>query len=221
MAALLASGVAGAYKDAPPKGLVLDGTWVLDPARSDDAQAVMQKTQDDMRSQREQRAAGRDRGMGGGEGGWGRGGGGRRGHHQDDAGGEDSDNNRPNKATKQRGAGALIADLAANPDHLTITTAERTLTVTAAGHELDCEPGEPIAIEDGAGSAERRCGWQGRAWVLETKRARNGSRTDRYELSRDGRTLTYTTDLSIPRWAKIHLQRVYTLAPAVAARPGP
>ncbi len=30
-------------------------------------------------------------------------------------------------------------------------------------------------------------------WVVETKRGRQFSRTDRYEISKDGRTLRYTT----------------------------
>ena len=69
-----------------------------------------------------------------------------------------------------------------------------------------------VAISDSAGAAERNCGWDGRAWVIETERGKTLKRTDRYELSKDGKTLTYETIASGQRIPKIKITRTYTAA---------
>ena len=70
-----------------------------------------------------------------------------------------------------------------------------------------------VAISDANGDGERNCGWDGRAWVIETARGKNFTRTDRYELSKDGKTLTYVTTATGSRMPKIKISRTYTLAP--------
>ena len=52
----------------------------------------------------------------------------------------------------------------------------------------------------------------GRAWVVETTRGKNFKRTDRYELSKDGKTLTYVTTAAGTRLPKIKISRTYTVA---------
>ncbi len=89
----------------------------------------------------------------------------------------------------------------------------RALKATSGEANTECAAGVKVAISDANGDAERNCGWDGRAWVVETARGKNFTRTDRYELSKDGKTLTYVTTASGSRMPKIKISRTYTLAP--------
>jgi hypothetical protein len=110
----------------------------------------------------------------------------------------------------------LLDELAANPDRLAFSTAEHTLKVAAGDANTECAAGVKVAISDANGDAERHCGWDGRAWVIETARGRNFTRTDRYELSKDGKTLTYVTTATGSRMPKVKISRTYTIATAAA-----
>jgi hypothetical protein len=109
----------------------------------------------------------------------------------------------------------MLTDLAANPDKLAFALSEHTLKVSAGDASTECAAGVKVAISDASGDAERNCGWDGRAWVIETARGKNFTRTDRYELSKDGKTLTYVTTASGTRLPKIKITRTYIVAPAV------
>jgi hypothetical protein len=104
----------------------------------------------------------------------------------------------------------MLADLATNPDGLEFTPNEHTLRVAAADSSTECAAGVKVAISDSAGDGERHCGWDGRAWVIETDRGKDFKRTDRYELSKDGKTLTYVTTANGKRMPKITISRTYT-----------
>jgi hypothetical protein len=227
---LLAAGVAAAgLRDAPAPGVVLTGSWQLDPAKSDDAQAVIDKARDALIDDRAN--TGGLRGGGhfagaegafpaggggmtrGGMGGGGLGGGGSWGHNAtpvaDDAlGGADSDAAAGGES-RDRTGNAFLTELERNPQLLAFAATDREVKVVADGSEVGCEPGGSITVSDRLGEGERQCGWQGRAWVIETSRPRSGSRTDRYELSRDGRSLTYTTLVVGGPLPRIKLTRVY------------
>jgi hypothetical protein len=114
----------------------------------------------------------------------------------------------------------MLTDLAANPDKLAFALSEHTLKVSAGESSTECAAGVKVAISDSSGDAERNCGWDGRAWVIETVRGKALTRTDRYELSKDGKTLTYVTTATGTRLPKIKITRTYTVAaPPVAATP--
>jgi hypothetical protein len=209
----------GALRDRPPAGLVPEGVWRLDPTRSDDAEAVVDKARDALT---DDRARGLDgggrRGAGaggysgggmtrGGIGGAGLGGGGDFGHDAEVA-----------QARLDRRDDALLGALGRNPQTLMIRAAERELAVSADEDEQSCEAGVRSALSDRLGDAERECGWQGSVWVVETTRPTLGTRTDRYDFSRDGRLLTYTTLLRGEGLPRLKLRRVYERASVAPQR---
>ena len=142
-----------------------------------------------------------------GGGGWGHG------HH----GGAGSRASSSGAGGSEPARGQLLNDLVANPDKLAFSSTEHTWKVSAGEANTECAAGVKVAISDTSGDAERNCGWDGRAWVIETVRGKTLTRTDRYELSKDGKTLTYVTTASGTRMPKIKITRTYTAAPAAAA----
>jgi hypothetical protein len=224
-ASLIATVAMAGLKEKPPKGVALTGVWRLDPYRSDDPDAVLaqaraeaEKSGDDsggrMRGGRGGSGGGfpgggggfpGGGGGGGSGGGWGRGGG----HHRSsDTSSGSSEDSSEHPAPR----GQLLKDLAANPATLDFSTTEHTLKISAEQTSVECAAGVKVAISDSAGAAERNCGWDGRAWVVETERGKTLKRTDRYELSKDGKTLTYVTTASGTRLPKIKITRTYTAA---------
>jgi hypothetical protein len=115
------------------------------------------------------------------------------------------------------GRNEYLGQLEKNPDLLAFLAVNETLKVSADKVDTDCAAGAKVPIADSYGDGERSCGWDGRAWVVETKRGKRFTRTDRYEVSKDGKTLMYTTTASGAQLPKIKISRVYTIAPPRAA----
>lgn len=223
IAALSTAAVAG-LKEKPPKGVDLTGTWQIDPYRSDDPTAVIDQARSDMQDKGSGGGRGGMRrgggggfpggggggggGFPGGGGGFPGGGGGGFGRHHGGMGGSGSGSSGTESPRQ------MLNDLAANPDKLAFSTSEHTLKVIAGDANTECAAGVKVAISDASGDAERNCGWDGRAWVIETARGKNFTRTDRYEISKDGKTLTYVTTATGSRMPKIKISRTYMLAPA-------
>jgi len=218
-ASLVATVATASLKENPPKGVALTGVWKLDPYRSDDPDAVLAQARADAeKSRSDSGGGGMRRGRGGygggggfpgGGGGYGRGGG----HHRSSDSSGSSDDSTANSGTDHVSPrGQLMKDLAANPATLDFSTTEHTLKVSAEQNSVECAAGVKVAISDSAGAAERNCGWDGRAWVIETERGKTLKRTDRYEISKDGKTLTYVTTASGDRVPKIKITRTYTAA---------
>lgn len=107
--------------------------------------------------------------------------------------------------------------LAKNPDTLSFREVNDHVAVAEDKLETECAAGKKVSISDSYGDGERNCGWDGRAWVVETTRGKHFSRTDRYELSKDGKKLTYVTTASGTGMPKVKIYRVYTLAPPQAS----
>jgi hypothetical protein len=101
-----------------------------------------------------------------------------------------------------------------NPDTLTFAEGQQYVTVTADGLETECEAGVKAPFSDSYGDGQRSCGWNGRAWVIETTRGRDFNRTDRYELSKDGKTLKYTTTATGDGMGRVTITRRYQVPPA-------
>jgi hypothetical protein len=111
----------------------------------------------------------------------------------------------------------FVGQLAKNPDTLSFREVNDHVAVSEEKLETECAAGKKVPISDSFGDGERNCGWDGRAWVVETTRGKHFSRTDRYELSKDGKTLNYVTTASGPGMPKVKIYRVYTIAPAKAS----
>jgi hypothetical protein len=111
----------------------------------------------------------------------------------------------------------FVGQLAKNPDTLSFREVNDHLAVSEDKLETECAAGKKVPISDSYGDGERNCGWDGRAWVIDTTRGKHFSRTDRYELSKDGKTLTYVTTASGAGMPKVKIYRVYTLAPPKAS----
>lgn len=218
-------------KDKPPDGVKLAGTeWQLDPYNSDDADRAV-----DRAYRKAQEASIEPRGTGGGV--FGRDDRdpiGRRGARDpigdrglpSDSGSHWPSGDGRNSAgidptggggtvTMQlggRGGGSLFFEsLRKNPERLSFNEANQSMSVTEDGIDTECEAGGKAPFSDSYGDGERTCGWSGRAWVVETKRGRHFSRTDRYELSKDARTLRYTTSASEDGVGRVTIERRYQL----------
>jgi hypothetical protein len=112
----------------------------------------------------------------------------------------------------------FAGQLAKNPDTLSFREVNDHVAVAEDKLETECTAGQKAPLSDSFGDGERSCGWDGRAWVVETTRGKHFSRTDRYELSKDGKTLTYSTIASGAGMPKVKIYRVYTIAPPDASR---
>jgi hypothetical protein len=228
---------AAGLKNKPPQGISLGGTeWLLDPYRSDDPIAAIEKAHQEQQEQAEQKAK-RDRdrtergGVFGGDdpwdnrnsgggtwgggtpggGGWGQGG--DRGSTTIDPTGETQ------SATVRWGSSsglrnAFLTQLDKNPERISFRHTNERVTVTEDTIDTDCSPGEKETVADSFGDGERHCGWEGRAWVVETARGKDFRRTDRYELSKDGKTLNYVTTATGRDMPKVRISRTYSVAPS-------
>lgn len=229
-ASIIPTAALAGLKEKPPKGVALSGLWQLDPYRSDDASAVLNEARSQMKDSgggggsggRMHRGGGggfpgggsSGGGFPGGGGGFPGGGGGGygRGHHR--GGGDSSGSSSADdpSTTNPSSRDQMLTELATNPKTLDFSTTEHTLKVSAEELIVECAAGVKVAISDAAGAAERNCGWDGRAWVIETARGKVLTRTDRYELSKDSKTLTYVTTATGTRLPKIKITRTYTAA---------
>jgi len=216
--------------DKPPEGVSLANTgWYIDPYRTDDPVEVIEKATEEPRRRRD----GMDRGvLSGSEDPWNRGArndgpwSGGRGDAEDDRGslprgrtGTDVDidpTGTTQSASVQIGSmgkrSPFLDQLKKNPDKLSFTQVDQDLTISADGVNTTCGPGGKIPITDALGNAEMTCGWDGRAWVVETTRAEQLTRKDRYELSKDGKVLRWITTASGKGVPKVKIHRTYTLA---------
>lgn len=231
----LAAVASAGLKDKPPDGVTLAGTrWQIDPHHSDDPGAVI----DDAHRAMQDRTA-RDRGSmsrgvpGGRDGPWG----GDETSGGTWGGGLPDRASRPGGWTQRKGDGSTDIDptggtqsasiqwgsrprnefldtLGKNPQELTFLGAHQHVKVTADGLETDCEAGIRAPLSDSYGDGEINCGWSGRAWVVETTRGKLFTRTDRYELSKDGKTLRYVTTARGKAMPDIRISRTYTVAPS-------
>jgi hypothetical protein len=103
----------------------------------------------------------------------------------------------------------LLDDLAENFTTLTIERVDGRVRILSTGHSSTCSAGGVATFADSAGSGERRCGWSGAAWVVETKRGAGFKRTDRYEAASDGKTLNHLTTVVISGTPAIKISRTY------------
>jgi hypothetical protein len=205
--ALSLAGVAGAaLKDQPPAGLSLSGTeWQLDSRRSDDAGMEIERAEREAQSPLDTAFPDPDERPGG----WSR------------DRGNTSTSVDPWRGTQSatilfgsRGQNLFLEHLKKNPEELTFVLAEQHVRVTADGLETECAAGAKTPISDSYGDGERSCGWNGRALVIETKRGTYFSRTDRYEMSRDGKTLKFVTTARGKAMPTVRISRTYTATTA-------
>ena len=221
----LADVAAAGLKDKPPEGLKLSGTqWQIDPYHSDNPEAVIENAERAMEDRRDRDRGGMSRGMPGSDdddplgrgfpdprrrdGGWDRGQG-------RTSTGTDPWGTGTQSATIQfgsRGRNEFLDQLNRNPQELAFRQVEDHVTVTEDGLDTDCTAGEKNPVSDSFGDGERKCGWSGRTWVVETTRGRRFSRTDSYELSKDGKSLRYVTTASGSGIPSVRITRMYEVA---------
>jgi hypothetical protein len=234
-----ASTLAAGLKDKPPEGLKLAGTeWQLDPYNSDDPnEAIDRAARKAQQASVEPR--GSTGGVFGGDDPLGRHGsrdpmgghypgdpiGGSRGFPSDSGSHWPSGDGRNSADIDPTGAGGTVTmqmggrvggsifleSLRRNPEKLTFSEGNQSVTVTEDSLVTECEAGSKEPFSDSFSDGVRSCGWGGRAWVVETKRGKQFSRTDRYELSKDGRTLRYTTTASDEGIGRVTIERRYQL----------
>jgi hypothetical protein len=111
----------------------------------------------------------------------------------------------------------FLLQLDPSPSMLTIADSGARVLVSENRLETDCSAGETAPISDAFGDGERRCGWGGRAWVIETTRTKRFKRIDRFEVAKDGKTLTYVTSASGKDMPSIKVERTYEWVPPAPA----
>ncbi len=220
-------------KDKPPEGVTLAGIeWQLDKYNSDDPSAAFERANRQAQQATSSRSpvfSGDDpfgRHVPGGDPTRGRPGSpmdrdpGSGGDWHPDRGGNpaDVDPIGNQSITMQLGnanrGSIFFESLRNNPQMLSFHEGVRSVTVTEDGLETECEAGVKAPFSDSYGDGQRNCGWNGRAWVVETTRAHSFNRTDRYELSKNGRTLTYTTTAKEDGVGRVTITRKYQIPPA-------
>jgi hypothetical protein len=218
-----------ALKDTPPEGVALSGTeWKIDPSRSEDPTVAIERAEQAAEDRANRQASQSSRG------------GSRSGVFDDDNpwdndprdrtsrnGGGWSTRNRNGSTTIDptggiggitigtggggRRGNEFMDQLAKSPDELAIVVHDKHITVLEDLIETGCDAGEKAPVADSYGDGERTCGWSGRTLVIETKRGKSHFvRTDRYELSKDGKTLSYVTSASGQDMPNVRISRTYT-----------
>jgi hypothetical protein len=89
------------------------------------------------------------------------------------------------------------------PDALTVRTFDETST---------CKPAETAKVPMPNGElAERRCGWQGAAFVIELKSPDGVTRVNRYELRKNDQQLVVISEIKGGRGqlSGLHIRRIY------------
>ncbi|HEX7418116.1 MAG TPA: hypothetical protein VF315_08690 [Steroidobacteraceae bacterium] len=233
LGALLATPCAFAgLKQVPDRAVNLSGSWQLDVAKSDDAEAVRAKLRAAMAKLRDNSGGYARRSAGGGFPGHRGGGGGYPGQGgaqpPDGATGdqqaadaaerptrEDNEADAEHNNEQNARAHSVFADALRNPAQLQIEQRAAEFRITAGEDDTSCEPGETVAVVDRIGTAQRSCGWQGQTFVVQLVRQNSGGKLEeRFDLSADGHTLTYTTILNAKQIPEQKLRRVYAVAPA-------
>lgn len=224
--ALAAASAQAALKEQPPDGVKLTGTWQLDPHRSDDpAQAIEKAEKAEIASRRrqiEERNRGTDRTWGDeSDGPW-------NGRLPGDQHGRTDPIPTPRDrgvtidppggtsivlgtARRRTASDEFLLQLDPNPQTLTIQDSGSRIVVWEDKLDTDCRAGEIAPIADAFGDGERQCGWRGRAWIIETRRTDRFKRTDRFELSKDGQQLAYTSTATGSGIPSIKVSRLYRL----------
>jgi hypothetical protein len=222
----VASTQAASLKDKPPEGVKLSGAWKLDPYNSDDPVEAIRKAEksETVKRQREIEDRSRDRYEP-----WDP-------TQRDRAGNRRYDpfpDRRDDGVTIERGGNIdlswgktrtrsasdeFLLALDPNPATLTIMDWGNRVSVSEDKLETDCYAGEVHPIADAFGDGDRQCGWRGRAWIIETTRTERFKRTDRFELSKDGKQLKYTSTAAGSKIPTIKVARTYTLEPATASK---
>lgn len=235
--------LAASFDKKPPEGVKLSGTWRLDPQRSDDPAEVIQKAAANAKADREREIEGRrsacvdpwgredndtwgkplpptrmpgeercrrdpfpDRGR---DDPFGRG---RDGTTIDPTGSGGSvvfSKGNANGNVRNE----YLLQLDPSPDMLTILDSGSRVSVSENRLETDCSAGAAEPIADSFGDGERRCGWKGKAWIIETTRTKRFKRTDRFEMQKGGKTLLYTTTATGQQMPSIRISRIYEWVP--------
>ncbi len=221
--ALAMADAQAALKDQPPEGVKLSGTWKLDPGRSDDPLEALKRAEKAEIAQRQRQIEERTRDRTG------------TGPLGDDDWGPGDQSHRRDPFPGRRGDGVIFGDgdvdvtwgkprrsvssefllgLDPNPATLTIVDWGNRVSVSEDRLETDCFAGEATPIADAFGDGERQCGWRGRVWIIETTRVERFKRTDRFELSKDGKELKYLSTASGSTIPTVKVSRTYMLVPA-------
>jgi hypothetical protein len=218
---------AAALKDKAPEGVKLSGSWKLDPYNSDDPVEQLKKAEkaEMAKRRREIEDRTRDRDMYEPWDPTNRDRAGTRRHDPFPNTGDDGvtigrggiDMSWGKTRTRSASDEFLLA-LDPNPATLTIMDWGNRVSVSEDKLETDCYAGEVHPIADAFGDGDRQCGWRGRAWIIETNRVERFKRTDKFELSEDGKTLKYTSTAAGSKIPTIKVSRTYTLMPAAETR---
>ncbi len=104
-----------------------------------------------------------------------------------------------------------------SPAQIEIEHGEEAMTLKIEASSESCRTTETTQVSTpGGGVADRRCGWDGEAFVIEIESPEGFTRRDSYALSEDGTQLIVTTKLEGKRMpgSGMTIRRVYDRAQA-------
>jgi hypothetical protein len=197
-AALLTSSVACAeFKSTAPADVNLAGTWKLNHELSDAPPKVLKE-----------RRAGTSEGEGGTlstSGGVG----------FPDAGGPSTQVAGRAAGGDREGKRGQMMHRLEIAEQIDIEQRNDAMTLTSDASTASCDTTETtqVSTPDG-GVADRRCGWDGNAFVIELKSPHGFTQRDSYTLSDDGKQLIMTTELKGGPMQAPTIKRVYDRAEA-------
>ena len=171
----------------------LAGHWVLDPAHSDDFDALLDRYLGEHRRKQRERmrvVEGQQEGRG-----------------REVAPLPFS----PEDPARER---QRMAEELALPASLALAIAQGEVTISAAGDpERRFVPGEQVSRIDVSGTARVDCGWESQAFVVQASYVHRAERTWRYELERASDELKLSFAGTDPEYGAIKFQARYRRAP--------
>ena len=112
------------------------------------------------------------------------------------SGGGGGTNDRPADDPEPVSMRVPLDSFLATLEQFEIQQGRSSLTVATVEEESTCKPADPgRAPVPGCELGERKCGWQGDAWVTEITAPNGVVRTNRYELKKGGRQLVMTSEI--------------------------
>ncbi|MEA3178550.1 MAG: hypothetical protein QOI59_2073 [Gammaproteobacteria bacterium] len=201
-------------EQSPSKMVDLSGSWILDPAASDDPKPLLEKLRPKPVSRRwgdnlPDDGTGDDTGppSGGGQQGGGQRGGGRGrrgGQSQPDL----AYRNNNDAYTHTTVLKMLQADLA-RARNLTIRQSPEQFSLDYGSTVRSFTPGSISVVSASWGVADQSSGWKGRDFVIQVKPQMGVASYEKFSLAEDGKRLTEELSLGGGEFPSVKLKRVY------------
>jgi hypothetical protein len=183
LASLIFCGLASAaLKSSPPKDVDLSGRWKLNKELSEDPHGAIEYAREELKA-KAKRKAGRSR---------------------------RADSEEERESSRFDHMADSLEEQITTPEEFAIQQEDGAFVLVLPEATDTCKANrkDEVLVSTGA-KAERQCGWDKRAFVIELKPERGPTRTERYELDKENDRLIVTNQLKGERIPEIQVKRVY------------